>query len=193
MKKRRKKNKNLNNEILQEIEMLKTLDHQNIINIFEFYEGDYNFYIVTEYCQSGNLADRINKNNLIISESVASVIIFQILSAINYCHQRNIIHRDLKPENIMLDNNTKSGYPYIKIIDFGTSKFREKEYEDELIGSPYFMAPEVIEKKYNNKCDIWSIGIILYFIMTKKKPFTGFSLEEIFSSIKDDEIDLKSN
>jgi calcium-dependent protein kinase len=92
----------------------------------------------------------------------------------------------------MLDNNTKSGYPYIKIIDFGTSKFREKEYEDELIGSPYYMAPEVIDKKYNNKCDIWSIGIILYFIMTKKKPFTGFSLEEIFSSIKDDEIDLKS-
>ena len=192
MKKKKKKEKKLNNEILHEIDILRTLDHQNIINIFEFYEGTFNFYIVTEYCQSGNLADKINKNNLIISESVASVIIFQILSAINYCHQRNIIHRDLKPENIMLDNNTKSGYPYIKIIDFGTSKFREKEYEDELIGSPYYMAPEVIDKKYNNKCDIWSIGIILYFIMTKKKPFTGFSLEEIFSSIKDDEIDLKS-
>ena len=193
MKKKKKNNKKLNNEIIQEIQMLRTLDHQNIINIFEFYEGKYNFYIVTEYCQSGNLADKINKTNLIISESQASVIIFQILSAINYCHQRNIIHRDLKPENIMLDNNTKSGYPYIKIIDFGTSKFREKEYEDELIGSPYFMAPEVIEKKYDNKCDIWSIGVILYFIITKKKPFTGFSLEEIFSSIKNDEIDLKSN
>ena len=192
MKKKKKNNKKLNNEIIQEIEMLRTLDHQNIINIFEFYEGNYNFYIVTEYCQSGNLADKINKTNILMSESQASVIIFQILSAINYCHQRNIIHRDLKPENIMLDNNTKSGYPYIKIIDFGTSKFREKEYEDELIGSPYYMAPEVIDKKYNNKCDIWSIGIILYFIMTKKKPFTGFSLEEIFSSIKDDEIDLKS-
>ncbi len=192
MKKLKKDNKTLNEDILKEIEMLKTLDHQNIINIFEFYEGDYNFYIVTEYCQSGNLLDKINKTNLQISESITSVIIFQILSAINYCHQRNIIHRDLKPENIMLDNNTNSGYPYVKIIDFGTSKFREKEFENELIGSPYYMAPEVIEKKYNNKCDIWSIGIILYFIMTKKKPFTGFSLEEIFSSIKDDEIDLKS-
>ena len=192
MKKLKKDNKTLNKDILKEIEMLKTLDHQNIINIFEFYEGDYNFYIITEYCQSGNLLDKINKTNLQISESRTSVIIFQILSAINYCHQRNIIHRDLKPENIMLDNNSTNGYPYVKLIDFGTAKFRETEYENQLIGSPYFIAPEVIDKKYTNKCDIWSIGIILYFIISKKKPFTGFSLKEIFNSIKEDEINLKT-
>ena len=193
MKKLKKDNKTLNEDILKEIEMLKTLDHQNIINIFEFYEGDYNFYIVTEYCQSGNLADRINKTNLQISESRASVIIFQILSAINYCHQRNIIHRDLKPENIMLDNNSTNGYPYVKLIDFGTAKFRETEYENQLIGSPYFIAPEVIDKKYTNKCDVWSIGVILYFLISRKKPFTGFSFKEIFNSIKEDEINLKTS
>jgi calcium-dependent protein kinase len=193
MKKLKKDNKTLNEDILKEIEMLKTLDHQNIINIFEFYEGDYNFYIVTEYCQSGNLLDKINKTNLQISESRTSVIIFQILSAINYCHQRNIIHRDLKPENIMLDNNSTNGYPYVKLIDFGTAKFRETEYENQLIGSPYFIAPEVIDKKYTNKCDVWSIGVILYFLISRKKPFTGFSFKEIFNSIKEDEINLKTS
>jgi calcium-dependent protein kinase len=146
MRKFKKDNRTLNNDLLKEVEMLKTLDHQNILNIFEFYEGTYNFYIVTEYCQSGNLLDKITKGNYLMSESRAAVILFQILSAINYCHQRKIIHRDLKPENIMLDNTSKNGYPYIKIIDFGTAKFIGDEYENQLIGSPYYMVPVVFEK-----------------------------------------------
>ena len=78
-------------------------------------------------------------------ESHAAVILFQILSAINYCHQRKIIHRDLKPENIILDNTSKNDYPYIKINDFDT-KFIDEEYENQLIGSPYYMVPVVFEK-----------------------------------------------
>ena len=193
MRKFKKDNRTLNNDLLKEVEMLKTLDHQNILNIFEFYEGTYNFYIVTEYCQSGNLLDKITKGNYLMSESRAAVILFQILSAINYCHQRKIIHRDLKPENIMLDNTSKNGYPYIKIIDFGTAKFIGDEYENQLIGSPYYMAPEVFEKKYTDKCDIWSIGVVLYFIISKRKPFNGDSFKDIFNCIKENEVDLTSN
>ena len=192
MRKYKNDNKTVNNYLLKEVEMLKTLDHQNILNIYEFYEGTYNFYIVTEYCQSGNLLDKITKGNYLMSESRAAVILFQILSAINYCHQRKIIHRDLKPENIMIDNTSKNGYPYIKIIDFGTAKFIGEQYENQLIGSPYYMAPEVFEKKYTDKCDIWSIGIVLYFIISKRKPFNGDSFEDIFKCIKENEPDLQS-
>ncbi len=192
MKKYKKDNRTVNNNLLKEVEILKTLDHQNILNIIEFYEGTYNFYIVTEYCQSGNLLDKITKGNYLMSESRAAVILFQILSAINYCHQRKIIHRDLKPENIMLDNTSKNGYPYIKIIDFGTAKFIGEDYEKQFIGSPFYMAPEVFEKKYTDKCDIWSIGIVLYFIISKRKPFNGETFDEIFKCIKNNEPDLIS-
>ena len=192
MKKFKKDTYIINNDLLKEVEILKTLDHQNILNIFEFYEGTYNFYIVTEYCSGGNLFDKIIKGNYLMSESRAAVIIFQVLSAINYCHQRNIIHRDLKPENIMIDNTSKNGYPYIKIIDFGTAKFIGKDYENKVIGSPYYIAPEVIDKKYSSKCDIWSIGCVLYFLLSKRRPFEGENFEDIFKNIKEQPLDLKS-
>ena len=191
--KKGKKNNNLNQNIIQEIDILKILEHSNIINLFEFYEGKFNYYLVTEYCMNGNLFDFIRKSPNLISESRASVILFQILSAINYCHSKKIIHRDIKPENIMLDMKLTSGYPLVKIIDFGTSKIIENEYENEFIGTPYFIAPEVIKKQYNNKCDLWSIGVLLYFIITKKRPFTGKNFEEVFNNIQNNEIDFNIN
>ncbi len=190
MLRKNKKNNKLNKEILNEIDLLKNLDHRNIINIFEFYEGSYIIYIVTQYCKSGNLFQYVRKTNNYISEAQVSVILFQILSAINYCHQQNIIHRDIKPENIMLDDNSKSGYPFVRLIDFGTSKYLENEYENELIGTPYFIAPEVIKRRYDSKCDIWSIGILLYFLISKKRPFDGKKLEEIFDGINNKEINF---
>ena len=188
--KRNKKNNKLNKELLSEIELLKVLDHRNIINIFEFYEGSSLIYIVTHYCKSGNLFQYVRKTNNYISESQVSVLLFQILSAINYCHQQNIIHRDIKPENIMLDDNSKCGYPFIRIIDFGTAKYLEKEYENEVIGTPYYIAPEVIKKRYDSKCDLWSIGILLYFLISKKRPFDGKKIEEIFEAINNKEVNL---
>ncbi len=190
MLRKNKKNNKLNKEILNEIDLLKNLDHRNIINIFEFYEGSYIIYIVTQYCKSGNLFQYVRKTNNYISEAQVSVILFQILSAINYCHQQNIIHRDIKPENIMLDDNSKSGYPFVRLIDFGTSKYLENEYENELIGTPYFIAPEVIKRRYDSKCDIWSIGILLYFLISKKRPFDGKKIEDIFEAINNKDINL---
>ena len=188
--KKKKKNSKINKEILNEIELLKVLDHRNIINIFEFYEGNYNIYIVTQYCKSGNLFQYVRKTNNYISESQVSVILFQILSAINYCHQQKIIHRDIKPENIMLDDNSKCGYPFVRIIDFGTAKYLENEYENELIGTPYYINHEVIKKRYDSKCDIWSIGILLYFLISKKRPFDGKKLEEIFDAINNKNVNF---
>jgi serine/threonine protein kinase len=100
----------------------------------------------------------------------------QVLSAINHMHkEKNIVHRDLKPENILLEN--KNDIHDIKIIDFGTAQryFKdangESMYLEKSIGTPAYMAPEVFSKKYNEKCDIWSIGVITYVLLTKKQPF----------------------
>ena len=90
----------------------------------------------------------------------------------------------------MLDDNSKCGYPFIRIIDFGTAKYLEKEYENEVIGNPYYIATEVIKKRYDSKCDLWSIGILLYFLISKKRPFDGKKIEEIFEAINNKEVNL---
>lgn len=96
----------------------------------------------------------------------------QVLSAINYCHSQNIVHRDLKPENLLLDKDENN--PKIKIIDFGTSQvFDADQPMTQKFGTPYYIAPEVLKKKYNEKCDIWSLGVILYILLCGYPPFNG--------------------
>ncbi len=161
-----------NPDIVNEIEILKNLEHQNIVKIYEFFEGKKYFYIVTEYCNEGNLKRKIDQKEF-ITEIDAAAIMFQLFSAIAYCNQNKIMHRDLKAENIMLNDKTIFGLPYVKIIDFGTAKIYENEYENIVIGTLYYMAPEVLNKKYTNKCDMWSLGVILYYLFTKRLPFKG--------------------
>ena len=145
------------NEIINEIELLKKLDHPNIVKIFEFFIEPDGYYLITEYCGGGELFDAIKKNGC-FTEPVAANIMYQIFNAINYCHQtNNIIHRDLKPENILIVNKDEStGFYNVKIIDFGTAKIYEKNKNlNKIIGSSYYIAPEVLLKNYNEKCDIW--------------------------------------
>lgn len=96
----------------------------------------------------------------------------QVLSAINYCHSSNIVHRDLKPENLLIDKEEVN--PKIKIIDFGTSQhFTPDQSMSQKFGTPYYIAPEVLKKNYTSKCDIWSIGVILYILLCGYPPFNG--------------------
>ena len=96
----------------------------------------------------------------------------------NHCHEAGYAHRDLKPENILYSNESPDSI--LKIIDFGTSrKFKMKEKMKETCGTPYYIAPEVINGKYNEKCDIWSIGIILYIMLCGYPPFNGVNDFEI--------------
>ena len=104
--------------MLDEFEILKTLDHPNIVRMFEMYLDDKNFYLISEYCQGGELFDRIKKAKC-FSESMAAKIMYQILSAVVYCHSRNIVHRDLKPENILFVSKDQD--EQLKLIDFGVS------------------------------------------------------------------------
>ena len=109
----------------------------------------------------------------------------QVLGAVNYVHKRNIVHRDLKPENLLVDENRSSRDIHIKVIDFGTSRtFDPKRKMKEQLGTPYYIAPEVLRKKYNQKCDIWSLGVIMYVLFCGYPPFGGKTAEEIFENVE---------
>ena len=143
-------------EIKNEIDILKKLDHPNIVKIYEFYNTLTDFYIVTEYCKKGELYGYI-KNTY--SENQLAVLFYQVFSGLYYLHDNHILHRDLKLENIMIsdiekDLKTKEEYFWIKIIDFGTAKiFKKNKNEKAVVGSSYYIAPEVLKQKYNEKCD----------------------------------------
>ena len=174
-------------EIKNEINILKTLSHPNIVKIYEFFDTALNYYIVTEYCKKGELFEYINN---IYSERQLAVLFYQVFSGLCYLHEKKILHRDLKLENLMIsdiekDINTGEEYFWIKIIDFGTAKiFERKKKEKEIIGSSYYIAPEVLKKNYNEKCDTWSVGVILYMTLTGVPPFDGEQDEDIIERIK---------
>ena len=157
-----------------EIKILSLLDHPNIVRLFEVFEDDKNFYLIMELCHGGNLLSRMKNNKY--KEKAAAVLMEQIVSAVAYCHEKGICHRDLKPENVLFCD--ESPHSPVKIVDFGISNifvlsltnFQNEIKEgnlslqkmDSQIGTIYFMSPEIIKGSYNEKCDIWSLGIILY-------------------------------
>ena len=169
-------------EIINEINILMKMDHPNIVKIFEFYNSPTHYYLITEYCEGGSLFDLIIKNGP-FTEIQASFIMHQLFSVVNYCHKMKIIHRDLKPENILVNKND-NGFVQIKICDFGTSlMFNRGEIQDKIVGSIYYIAPEVLQKKYNSKCDLWSCGVIMYILLTGVPPFGGNDNQTIIKKI----------
>ena len=182
-------------EIKNEINILRKLDHPNILKINDFFSTKNEYFLITEFCPEGELFYEI-KNFAPFDEALAGWYMKQILSAVNYCHKSKIIHRDLKPENILIYQRNKkgfnSGFNSIKIIDFGTAILFNKK-DKNLAGSIYYLAPEIISKnrKYTEKCDIWSCGIIMYILLTGKPPFNGDSDEEILKKILQNHLDLE--
>lgn len=163
------------------------------MSVYEILEDNKNYYIATELLEGGELFDRIIEVKT-FSELKASYIIKQVLLAINYMHQKKIAHRDLKPENILLESKDKNSLD-IKISDFGFSCFFDpKKGLDLVLGSPYYMAPEIIEAKvYNEKVDIWSIGIITYVLLSGRNPFSGNNKFAIKEMIVSTPIDFKKD
>ena len=117
-----------------------------------------------------------------LSEKDATEILKQAFSAIKYLHTNNISHRDIKPENFMLKNADDPSN--IKLIDFGLSKdYSEGEIMQTPSGSPYYIAPEVFEQKYTKKCDLWSMGVVSYILLSGKVPFPGDNNKEIIENV----------
>ena len=164
-----------------EIDILKNLDHPNILRLYETIEDNNSIYLVTEICEGGELFDEILARNR-FEEKDAAPIMKQLLSAINYCHKKNVCHRDLKPENVLLDSKDKQT---IKVIDFGTSQvFANEEKMELVLGTAYYIAPEILSGKYDEKCDMWSIGVILYILLSGEPPFSGTTDADIIAKVK---------
>ena len=174
-------------QIKNEIDILKKLDHPNIVKIYEFYDTKKNYFIITEYCKHGELYSYIKYS---YTETQLAVLFYQVFSGLCYLHDNHILHRDLKLENIMIseiEKDLSSHYDFfwIKIIDFGTAKiFKKSKNEKTVVGSSYYIAPEVLKQKYNEKCDTWSVGVILYMLIVGRAPFDGKTDEEIIENIK---------
>lgn len=174
----------LQKRIHYEIGLQKKLNHPNIVKIKEWYENDQRFYIIQEHLAGGELYTRMRKRkHKGFTEEEAASIIQQALMAINYLHKNKIVHRDVKPENLIFQNENENDLR-LKLVDFGTAqKFNPGQFMLQQFGTPYYMAPEVIKGCYNEKCDVWSIGVILYILLTGEIPFDGETEAEILTKI----------
>ena len=181
--------------LINEINIVKSLDHPNIMKVYEYFNKDNNLYIISELLSGGELLEKINENGF-LSEDVSAYIMKQIFSAVDFCHEKGILHRDLKPENILIESEAEAKKEFftIKIIDFGTSGKIQDE-EDELfnveVGTPLYVAPEILEnEKYDEKCDMWSCGVIMFMMLSGKAPFNGDNDEEIYQSVRKGKYDF---
>ncbi|KRX08510.1 Protein kinase-like domain [Pseudocohnilembus persalinus] len=170
-------------KLKNEVEIMKQLDHPHIVKVYEYYQDPKYFYIVSEMCSGGELFDRIQEEGC-FDEKKACQTITAVLQAINYCHKNGIIHRDLKPENLLFDVKGNDGM--LKVIDFGTSltfNAQTGEKLSQVLGTPYYIAPEVLKKNYNEKCDVWSLGVILYILLCGYPPFYGKTDKSIMKKV----------
>lgn len=157
----------------REIDILKNMDHPNIIKGYEYYEGAHHIYFVMDLCEGGELFDRI-KSKSRYSEADAAKVLHQVLSGISYLHERKIAHCDLKPDNFLFLDKTEDSN--LKIIDFGMSKYTSsREYMATLAGTSFYMAPEVLQGRYTFHCDMWSFGVVMFIMLFGFPPFHGAS------------------
>lgn len=178
-------------DLTNELQILSSADNPNIINIFEIFITPNYVDIIMEYCAGGSLRKVFNsmlKRCQSFSEYQASQIIRQVLCAVNYAHKNGIVHRDIKMENIMfIDDNSEN--LNLKLIDFGLSINLNKvgTKMNDRVGTLLYVSPEVLEGNYNEKCDIWSCGVMLYAMILGIFPFdlrNEFDKEKIMERIK---------
>ncbi|CAL0299496.1 unnamed protein product [Lupinus luteus] len=157
-------------DVRREVEIMKHMPkHPNIVSLKDTYEDDNAVHLIMELCEGGELFDRIVARGH-YTERAAAVVTRTIVEVVQMCHKHGVIHRDLKPENFLFGNKKETSP--LKAIDFGLSIFfKPGEKFNEIVGSPYYMAPEVLKRNYGPEVDIWSAGVILYILLCGVPPF----------------------
>jgi len=175
----------------REVQIMKKLDHPNILKLFEVYEDDKQFFLVMELVKGKELFDKIVERGM-YSERDASNIIYQVVSAVEYLHENGIAHRDLKPENLLSAGEEED--EVVKIADFGFSKSFAGDDAEKLMtscGSPGYVAPEILTaESYDKSVDMWSVGVIIYILLSGYPPFYADSAPALFKKIMDVKYDF---
>ncbi|KAK3153032.1 hypothetical protein QOZ80_2BG0166760 [Eleusine coracana subsp. coracana] len=172
-------------DVRREVKILKALSlsgHSNLVKFYDACEDALNVYIIMELCEGGELLDRILSRGGRYQEGDAKLIVEQILSVVAFCHLQGVVHHDLKPENFLF--STKDEHSPMKIIDFGLSDFiRPDERLNDIVGSAYYVAPEVLHRSYSTEADMWSVGVITYILLCGSRPFWARTESGIFRSV----------
>ena len=215
--------------LIDEIEILKNLQHPNIMKVYESFVDNHNYYIISELCDQGHLLSKLEKLGK-MDQIVVKFLMDQIFNAVAYLHEKNILHGDLKLENVLLYTASKRGgrrftsinqdfnedesltedinknyrqrkssnksknyvrdmmnYE-VKLIDFGCSKYfvqkNKKRKLKGIIGTSIYCSPEVVDNLYDERCDEWSCGVLMYILLCGEAPFTGDTEEQIFDKVK---------
>ncbi|CAD8082377.1 unnamed protein product [Paramecium sonneborni] len=170
--------------LLLEIEIMRKLQHENVIQLHEVFEDHERIYLIIDYLQGGDLLKKIQNQLEDYTEHIAQNLMFNLLSSLKYLHQKNIIHRDIKPENLIF--RTKSNMIDIVIADFGLSDFYNEQdiYLFQRCGTVGYVAPEILkDQAYNHKVDIFSAGVILFILLTGEMPYVKYeNSEELIAS-----------
>ncbi|XP_039014264.1 calcium-dependent protein kinase 7-like [Hibiscus syriacus] len=177
-------------DVRREVEIMKHLPkHPNIVTLKDTYEDDDAVHIVMELCEGGELFDRIVAKGH-YTERAASGVMRTIVEVVQMCHKHGVMHRDLKPENFLFGNKKETAP--LKAIDFGLSVFfKPGERFNEIVGSPYYMAPEVLKRNYGPEIDVWSAGVILYILLCGVPPFWAETEQGVAQAIIRSVIDFK--
>ncbi|GJZ03899.1 CDPK-related kinase 5-like protein, partial [Tanacetum coccineum] len=170
-------------DVKREVKILRALSgHNNLISFYDAYEDHDHVYLVMELCEGGVLLDRILSRGGKYPEDDAKSVLIQMLTVVSFCHLQGVVHRDLKPENFLFASKDKDAE--LKAIDFGLSDFVSPEEKlDDIVGSAYYVAPEVLQRSYGTEADVWSIGVIAFVLLCGSRPFWGRTETGIFRAV----------
>lgn len=174
--------KKLQESLLSEVFFLRTINHPNIIALHDFIQASGRIYLILENCRGGDLSKHIQRHGR-VPEATAKHFMQQLAAGLQVLRENNVVHRDLKPQNLLL--STSDDNAVLKIADFGFARsLQSRDLAETLCGSPLYMAPEVMQyQKYDAKADLWSVGVILYQLVTGKTPFDGNSHPQLLQNI----------
>mgnify|MGYP006114861495 FL=1 len=167
-----------------EIDILKQVDHPNVVKLIDVFEDERHWCLVMELMQGGELFDQILEKEF-FSEDEARQACKAIIEAIDYCHKQGIVHRDIKPENLLLQSKDL-GITSLKIADFGLARLlQENSMASTTCGTPGYVAPEVLmQQPYGKECDYWSIGVVTFILLSGTPPFYEEDNFALFEQIK---------